>query len=142
MANIGTFNNQDGAIFQDNSVTIQQNNMQFPKDTPEVENNLYSPKITIHLKQDREHRKVDFFRVIMALLQAGFFVTETGIKPDATRVFQAFGQMLGEDFSKFANNLAAGSQTFEETKENIFNRLSSAFKEYEQKKEDKMQSRR
>ena len=74
MANIGTFNNQSGALFQDNSITIQQNqqnNMQNAQTTGIADDtDSWKP---ISLVMDSSHNKVDFYRVIMALYQEGFF---------------------------------------------------------------------
>ena len=42
--------------------------------------------------------------------------------------------MLDEKFDNYANDLNAGSKAYDETKNAIFNRLSKAYKEYEDKK--------
>ena len=98
MAKIGIFNNETGALFQDNSITIQQNqqnNMQNAQ-TTEIADDTDSWK-PISLVMDSSHNKVDFYRVIMALYQEGFFKSASGGRATKKDVFNAFGQMLGED---------------------------------------------
>lgn len=144
MANIGTFNNQDGAIFQDNSVTIQQNqqnNVQTQQTAVagQGENDSTSSEVLIHRTNDDEHSKVDLYRVIMALYQAGFFTTGSGARPTIKKVFQAFGQMLGEDFSKYANDLAAGNNAKNDII--VFQRLETAYQKYREEKDEKKNAR-
>lgn len=141
MAKIGIFNNETGALFQDNSITIQQNqqnNMQNAQ-TTEIADDTDSWK-PISLVMDSSHNKVDFYRVIMALYQEGFFKSASGGKATIKDVFHAFGTMLGEDFDKYAKDLSAGS--LKKTEITIFTRLEQAFMAYEQEKEQKANSRR
>ena len=133
MANIGTFNNENGAIFQDNSVTVQQNqqnNMQTAQTTEIVDDtNSWKP---IGLVMDSSHNKIDFYRVIMALYQEGFFKSASGGRATKKDVFNAFGQMLGKDFSQYTKDLTSGSYIKNDIM--IFNRLEKAFMEYENEK--------
>ena len=50
--------------------------------------------------------KIDLYRVILALLENGFFTDQNGAKPTQKEVFDAFGQMLGSDFSGFHKDLS------------------------------------
>lgn len=61
------------------------------------------------IRRSKSFDKVDLFRVIMALYKKGAFEAVDGDELTASKVFQAFGDMLGEDFSKFNNNLSAAS---------------------------------
>lgn len=141
MANIGTFNNETGALFQDNSITIQQNqqnSMQTAQmtDVP-VDTDSWKP---ISLVMDSYHNKIDFYRVIMALYQEGFFKSANGGKATIKEVFHAFGTMLKENLDGYAKDISAGS--LKKTELTIFTRLEQAFTTYEQEKEQKANSRR
>ena len=83
--------------------------------------------------------KVDLYRVILALYRLGFFESANGEDLDQETVFEAFGRMLGEDFSGYSNNLSRGSDTPEV---DIFRRLEEAFYEYEEGKLEKKKVRR
>lgn len=61
------------------------------------------------IRRSKSFDKVDLFRVIMALYKKGAFEAVDGEELTASKVFQAFGDMLGEDYSKFNNNLSAAS---------------------------------
>lgn len=137
MANIGTFNNETGALFQDNSITIQQNqqnNMQTAQmtDVP-VDTDSWKP---ISLVMDSSHNKIDFYRVIMALYQEGFFKSASRGKATSKEVFHAFGTMLKENFDGYAKDISAGS--LKKMELTIFSRLEQAFMTYEQEKEQKV----
>lgn len=69
--------------------------------------------------------------MILALYRLGFFESANGQDLDQETVFEAFGRMLGEDFSGYSNNLSRGSDTPEV---DIFRRLEAAFYEYEDEK--------
>lgn len=141
MAKIGIFNNETGALFQDNSITIQQNqqnNMQTAQMTEApVDTDSWKP---ISLVMDSSHNKIDFYRVIMALYQEGFFKSANGGRATIKEVFHAFGTMLKENFDGYAKDISAGS--LKKTELTIFTRLEQAFMTYEQEKEQKANSRR
>lgn len=62
----------------------------------------------IHLRKGnskKEGLKHNLFRVIGALYQAGYFVNEKGRNPYQKDVYNAFGAMLGEDFSDYDKDL-------------------------------------
>lgn len=79
--------------------------------------------------------KVNLFRVIIALHKLGFFVDKSGIAPDQEDVFNAFGDMLGKDYSKYYKDLSEASKKKNEV--TIFQELEKAFAEYE---EDKLEA--
>lgn len=141
MANIGTFNNETGALFQDNSITIHQNQQNYMQaaQTTEISDDTDSWK-PISLVMDSAHNKVDLYRVIMALYQEGFFKSASGGKATIKEVFHAFGTMLKENFDGYAKDISAGS--LKKTELTIFTRLEQAFMAYEQEKEQKANSRR
>ena len=94
----------------------------------------------IRRSSNKKVAKVDLFRVIMALYKLGAFESVDGKTLGPEKVFEAFGNMLGEDFSKYANNLSQGSENKGDV--NIFARLSNAFDEYESEKEKRKASLR
>ena len=75
--------------------------------------------------------KIDLFRVIIALHEIGAFKSVDGGELHQKDVIQAFGQMLGEDYSGYTNNVSGGTST--ENPE-IFDKLKKAFVKYEKKK--------
>lgn len=92
------------------------------------------------IRRTKKFAKVDLYRVIMALYKLGAFEAVDGTQVGPEKVFEAFGNMLGDDFSKYANNLSRGSDNKVDV--NIFTRLSDAFDEYEDEKEKRKASMR
>jgi len=80
--------------------------------------------------------KVDLYRVIMALYEIGAFESVEG-KLTKTKVFKAFGEMLGDDFSDFQNNLSAGSTHKNDI--DIFKRLEEGLEKFETEKDKKLE---
>jgi hypothetical protein len=141
---VGKIISENGSAIVDTSTTNiiqqnQQNNMRSGQTTDQTTNNKDTGK-SIRLVMDNTHRKVDFYRVIMALHQEGFFKSADGGDAAIKDVFHAFGTMLGEDFDEYAKNMFAGS--LKKTEIKIFARLEQAFLTYEQEKEQKADSRR
>lgn len=138
MAHINTFNNQPGATFTDNSITVnaQQNNTQVCSQTTiasEAEDKQETKSGTNKSRpiyfSGKRGQKIDLFRVILALHECGFFSDGNGGKPRQEDVFNAFGTMLHEDFSKYHRNLheagmlkndsIAGISIFDQLKESV-----------------------
>lgn len=101
-----------------------------------ISNESQSPKgaagqsrITLNPKKGT---KVNLFRVIIALHKLGFFVDKTGNIPNQEDVFNAFGDMLGKDYSKYCKDLSEASKKKNEV--TIFQELEKAFAEYEEGK--------
>ena len=140
MAVITNFKNEEGAIFNDQSQTmnVQQNVVQTvtesseaePEPEPEPENN----EQTICLSND--FIKVDFYRVIMALYHLDAFKFVNGKKATKISVFKAFGKMLGEDFNSFNNDMSSASANKNEV--DIFQRLKEGLEKYESTKDEKL----
>lgn len=114
MANITNFINEHGAIFTDNSTTVnaQQNNTQVCSQTTiasESEDKQETKSGTNKSRpiyfSGKRGQKIDLFRVILALHECGFFSDGNGGKPRQEDVFNAFGTMLHEDFSAYYKNL-------------------------------------
>lgn len=83
--------------------------------------------------------KIDLFRLAIALHEYGAFKSADGDDLPQWKVVQAFGQMLGEDFSGYTNNVGGGTAT--ENPE-IFDKLKKAFRKYEDRKLEEKEARR
>ncbi|MCM1502051.1 MAG: hypothetical protein NC115_05220 [Bacteroidales bacterium] len=97
-------------------------------------------EVLIRRSKSKKVAKVDLYRVIMALYRLGVFESADGSKLGPDKVFETFGNMLGEDFSAYANNLSGGSNNKGDL--SIFGRLEEAFEKYEEEKERKKSERR
>ena len=97
-------------------------------------NNDDMAEVLIHRASSFE--KIDLYRVIMALYEIGAFESVEG-KLTKTKVFKAFGDMLGDDFSDFQNNLSAGSTHKNDI--DIFKRLEEGLEKYETEKDKKLE---
>lgn len=144
MAHINTFNNQLGATFTDNSITVnaQQNNTQVCSQTtiaPDAEDKQPTKPGTNKSKPiyfaGKRGQKIDLFRVIIALHECGFFSDGNGGKPRQEDVFNAFGTMLHEDFSSFQKNLHESKQINNDSGvvESLFRDLQNAVEAYSNK---------
>lgn len=129
---IENYNDNSGSVmtFSPEGTLVEQTIVTTPDDqsTPaEVEN-------IIHLNS-RTGCKIDLFRVIIALQKSGFFLDKTGSQATQKDVFNAFGTMLGEDFSKFQKNLSEASKHNNDSavSSKIFDTLKEAFEAYEDK---------
>ena len=130
---IQTYNDQSGssmAVAMPGGVV--QQNMQSGKTENNGQPAKTSSSITLNPKKGM---KVNLFRVVIALHKLGFFVDKTGSAPDQEDVFQAFGDMLGKDYSKYSKDLSEASKKKNEV--TIFEELEEAFREYE---EDKLEA--
>lgn len=143
MANIKTFVAHPGSTFTDQSVTVsaQQNNTQFntenqilPGDNSECAGQATGNNVFLN---PQKGTKANLFRVILALQKTGFFVDKSGRQATQKDVFDAFGAMLGEDFSKFQKNLseAAKHNNDSEVSSKIFDELKDIFIAYEREKD-------
>lgn len=111
--------NSPGGIVQDNSININNTHNinpvsaepQVVSQEPKIHREDESIEATdpvIRLNPDID--KVDFIRVINAMCESSYFVYASGAKANKTKVFAAFGAVLGEEFKNPANNLNSGKQ--------------------------------
>ena len=108
---------------------VVQQNMQSGKTENNGQPAKTSSSITLNPKKGM---KVNLFRVVIALHKLGFFVDKSGCQANQKDVFDAFGEALGMDFSKFHKNLSEASKKKSEV--TIFQQLERAFNEYEEDK--------
>lgn len=137
MANINKFHNEAGALFKDESVTLNvQQNIGKQNETPIVvrEDEVCESKIRLA----ESFPKVDLQRVIIALIKLGAFETDKGTEVKQKAVFETFGKMLGTDLSKYSR--AFSDASYNKSEEGIFRKLENAFRAYEAQKEAKKDS--
>ena len=81
----------------------------------------------------KKGNKTDLFRVVMGLYQSGFFKSPDGSPATAEQVFSAFGEMLGDDYSDYANYILAGSKHNNDSSAStrVFETIQDSFIDYE-----------
>lgn len=106
---------------------IQQNNVGQPKPaSPETP----APS-QVHLNTKRS-TKLNFFRVIKALCDQGFFLDASGAKADDKDVFEALSPALNDDFSDYSGHLSEGLNHHKlDTRSEIFQKLRDTYEAYE-----------
>lgn len=141
MASIKNFIAQNGSSFIDNSVTVNavqsntQNNNEVVAEST-ISNNVGERKdVTLN---SAKGFKTNLYRTIIALHELGFFVDKSGCQANQKDVFDAFGEALGMDFSKYHKNLSEASKKKNEV--TIFQQLERAFNGYEECKLEKSKS--
>ena len=135
MANIKNFIAQNGSSFIDNSVTVNavqsntQNNNEVVAENTDSRNVVERKYVTLN---SAKGFKTNLYRTIIALHELGFFVDKSGRQANQKDVFDAFGEALGMDFSKFHKNLSEASKKKSEV--TIFQEMETAFADYEAQK--------
>lgn len=116
---------------------IQQNNVGQPKPaSPETP----APS-QVHLNTKRS-TKLNFFRVIKALCDQGFFVDASGAKADDKAVFEALSPALNDDFSDYSGHLSEGLNHHNlTTRSEIFQKLRDTYEAYEMDLEEQRKNR-
>lgn len=142
--------NSPGGVIQDNSITINNTTSSAHSSEPvqdvvqeqvvnEQEDDLQVSDPIIRLNPDID--KVNFIRVLNAMCESSYFVYASGAKAHKSKVFAAFGVVLGEEFKNPANNLNSGKQ-FSSTDgvaaiEKTFDGLKNVALEYNSKSLDR-----
>lgn len=102
-------------------------------DSIDWDNNIMAERL---IKLSSKFKKIDLYRVIMALYQIGAFESIDGSELLMKDVYSAFGDMLGEDFSKYEKNLS--NQSTNKNPPDIFSRLEAGFEKYEVGKDNNL----
>lgn len=125
MANIVNFKNEAGAVFKDESVTlnVQQN---FGGSSNLTEENV---EIDTEIKRAESFTRIDLIRVFLALHKAGAFESRSGGYVSQAAVFRAVTSMLGEDFTNYSRDLYDASST--KNGDKIFDELKIFYQNYE-----------
>lgn len=139
MARIQNFNNQQGATFNDNSITLNASQTNIQKNTENVlspaQSNQEETEASDSIQIRRDSKgvtKADLCRIINSMYLCGFFETTRGGKPNKKDVFLAFGKMLGDDLSDYAKHLSASKNVNNDSKATsaVFDKLKTKAEEY------------
>ena len=132
MANINKFHNEAGAVFKDDSVTL---NVQ-----PVI--NSVTPSV-VDVQEDAtpgliaisdEGAQVDLLRIAVAAYRTGLFKRRDGRKLNQIDVIRAFTKMVGIEIKNPYNDLRDEKVTDSTASTEIFDSMKRAFIEYEDEK--------
>ena len=132
MANINKFHNEAGAVFKDDSVTLNVQpviNSVTPSEV-DVQEDTTSGLIAI----SDEGAQVDLLRIAVAAYRTGLFKRRDGRKLNQIDVIRAFTNMVGIEISNPYNDLRDEKVNGSTASTEIFDALKRAFIEYEDEK--------
>ena len=132
MANIVNFKNEAGAVFKDESVTLNVQTV----------SNSVTPSV-VDVQEDAtpgliaisdEGAQVDLLRIAVAAYRTGLFKRRDGRKLNQIDVIRAFTKMVGIEVANPYNNLRDEKVNGSTASTEIFDALKRAFIEYEDEK--------
>lgn len=132
MANIGKFNNEAGAVFKDESLTVNVQpvvNSVAPSEV-DVQDDVTSGLIAL----SEEGAQVDLLRIAVAAYRTGLFKRRDGRKLNQIDVIRAFTKMVGIEIKNPYNDLRDEKVTDSTASTEIFDSMKRAFIEYEDEK--------
>lgn len=132
MANINKFHNEAGAVFKDDSVTLNVQpviNSVTPSEV-DVQEDTIPGLIAI----SDEGAQVDLLRIAVAAYRTGLFKRRDGRKLNQIDVIRAFTKMVGIEIKNPYNDLRDEKVTDSTASTEIFDAMKSAFIEYEDEK--------
>ena len=132
MANINQFNNEAGAVFKDESLTVNVQpviNSVAPSEV-DVQDDVTSGLIAL----SEEGAQVDLLRIGVAAYRTGLFKMRDGRKLNQIDVIRAFTNMVGIEISNPYNDLRDEKVNGSTASTEIFDALKRAFIEYEDEK--------
>ena len=132
MANIGKFNNEAGAVFNDQSMTLNVQpviNSVAPSEV-DVQDDVTSGLIAL----SEEGAQVDLLRIAVAAYRTGLFKRRDGRKLNQIDVIRAFTKMVGIEIKNPYNDLRDEKVTDSTASTEIFDSMKRAFIEYEDEK--------
>lgn len=132
MANINKFNNEAGAVFKDDSVTLNVQpviNSVTPSEV-DVQEDATTGLIAI----SDEGAQVDLLRIAVAAYRTGLFKRRDGRKLNQIDVIRAFTKMVGIEITNPYNDLRDEKVTDSTVSTEIFDAMKRAFIEYEDEK--------
>lgn len=132
MANINKFHNEAGAVFKDDSVTLNVQpviNSVTPSEV-DVQEDATPGLIAI----SDEGAQVDLLRIAVAAYRTGLFKRRDGRKLNQIDVIRAFTKMVGIEISNPYNDLRDEKVNGSTASTEIFDALKRAFIEYEDEK--------
>ena len=132
MANIVNFKNEAGAVFKDESVTLNVqtvSNSVTPSEV-DVQDDVTSGLIAL----SEEGAQVDLLRIAVAAYRTGLFKRRDGRKLNQIDVIRAFTKMVGIEIKNPYNDLRDEKVTDSTASTEIFDSMKRAFIEYEDEK--------
>ena len=132
MANINNFNNEAGAVFKDESLTVNVQpviNSVAPSEV-DVQDDVTSGLIAL----SEEGAQVDLRRIAVAAYRTGLFKRRDGRKLNQIDVIRAFTKMVGIEIKNPYNDLRDEKVTDSTASTEIFDSMKRAFIEYEDEK--------
>ena len=132
MANIVNFKNEAGAVFKDESVTLNVQTV----------SNSVTPSV-VDVQEDAtpgliaisdEGAQVDLLRIAVAAYRTGLFKRRDGRKLNQIDVIRAFTKMVGIEVANPYNNLRDEKVNGSTASTDVFDALKRAFIEYEDEK--------
>lgn len=132
MANINNFNNEAGAVFKDESLTVNVQpviNSVEPSEV-DVQDDVTSGLIAL----SEEGAQVDLLRIAVAAYRTGLFKRRDGRKLNQIDVIRAFTKMVGIEIKNPYNDLRDEKVTDSTASTEIFDSMKRAFIEYEDEK--------
>ena len=132
MANIVNFKNEAGAVFKDESVTLNVQTV----------SNSVTPSV-VDVKEDAtpgliaisdEGAQVDLLRIAVAAYRTGLFKRRDGRKLNQIDVIRAFTKMVGIEVANPYNDLRDEKVNGSTASTDVFDALKRAFIEYEDEK--------
>ena len=132
MANIVNFKNEAGAVFKDESVTlnVQTVSNSVTPSVVDVQDDVTSGLIAL----SEEGAQVDLLRIAVAAYRTGLFKRRDGRKLNQIDVIRAFTKMVGIEISNPYNDLRDEKVNGSTASTEIFDALKRAFIEYEDEK--------
>lgn len=132
MANINNFNNEAGAVFKDESLTVNVQpviNSVAPSEV-DVQDDVTSGLIAL----SEEGAQVDLLRIAVAAYRTGLFKRRNGRKLNQIDVIRAFTKMVGIEIKNPYNDLRDEKVRDSTASTEIFDSMKRAFIEYEDEK--------
>ena len=132
MANINKFHNEAGAVFKDDSVTLNVQpviNSVTPSEV-DVQEDATPGLIAI----SDEGAQVDLLRIAVAAYRIGLFKRRDGSKLNQIDVIRAFTKMVGIEIKNPYNDLRDEKVKDSTASTKVFDAMKRSFKEYEDEK--------
>ena len=132
MANIVNFKNEAGAVFKDESVTlnVQTVSNSVAQSEVDVQDDVASGLIAL----SEEGAQVDLLRIAVAAYRTGLFKRRDGRKLNQIDVIRAFTKMVGIEIKNPYNDLRDEKVRDSTASTEIFDSMKRAFIEYEDEK--------
>jgi hypothetical protein len=132
MANINQFNNEAGAVFKDESLTVNVQPVINSATTSEVDVQDDATPGLVAISD--EGAQVDLLRIAVAAYRTGLFKRRDGRKLNQIDVIRAFTKMVGIEIKNPYNDLRDEKVTDSTASTEIFDALKRTFIEYEDEK--------